>query len=205
MAFFDDIKDPEESVANEKEQPLFEGNSDVLNENEGTESVDDSEDFVENEKYYNRLCEDFEKLSGIPSTYFNTEVYRKRGFIKDGELVTNAEEVLGVHGSPLPTYTDGVSMSICSEECLIAILSKQVDIEKTLLYVLSSSLYYNEKSHTKIGTQLPIYVFRPFDNKTSCDVNLPKNLNEFLGEYTFINTCRGWKLLNFHRAIAIPV
>lgn len=166
--FWDDLEDPEESVANEKEQRLF------------------------------------EKSIGISYTCFKPEVYRVRGFIKDGELVTNAEDVLGVYGSPLPISTDGVSISVCGVECLIAILSKQVDIEETLLDVLSSS-EYKENSYTEIGTQLPIYVFRPFDNKTSCDVNLPKDLNEFIGEYTFINTCRGWALLNFNRAIAIPV
>ena len=173
-------------------------------DNQGTGFFDKLEDDLSESD--NKVVEKDSKASGEPADYIKPEVYHNRGFIKDGELVDNAEKVIGVHGSPLSTYIDDVSMRICSEDCLVAIVTKEpADIEKTLLSVLASSKHFDQESRTSIGEQLPIYVFRPFDNKKACGVNLPNNLKVFMGEYTFIKTLRGWTLLNFNRAIAVPV
>ena len=183
---------------------FFDELEDDLSENKGSGFLDGlTDDYSDSD---NKVGEMLEKIVGASFDNFQPEVYHNRGFIKDGELVANPEEVLGVHGSHMSTSVDGVSMSICSEDCLVAIFTKETaDIEKALLSVLSSSNIYNEESRTTVGPQVPIYVFRPFDNKSACEVVLPNDLKEFIGKYTFIKTCRCWTLLNFNRAIALPV
>ena len=182
----------------------FDNLEDDLSENKGAGFLDGLTDDDSNSD--NNVGEMLEKMAGVSFDNFQLEVYHNRGFIKDGDLVANAEEVLGVHGNTLRTYVEEVSMSICSEDCLVAIFNKEsADIEKTLLSVLTSSKYFNEESRTEIGEQCPIYVFRLFDNKSACEVSLPKDLKEFMGEYTFIKTFRDWTLLNFNRVIALPV
>ena len=183
---------------------IFDELEDDLSENNGSGYHDSpTSDYSD---YDHKMAEEYEKILGVSCGNFQPEVYHNRGFIKDGEFVSNVEETLGVHGDSLQTYVDWVSMSICSEDCLVTIFTKEpADIEKTLLAVLTSSKYFNEESRTEIGEQCRIYVFCPFDNKTACEVTLPKDLKGFMGEYTFIKTLRGWTLLNFNRVIALPI
>ncbi|MDE6339669.1 MAG: hypothetical protein K2K97_07785 [Muribaculaceae bacterium] len=172
----------------------------------------------ENKSFFDNIEDDIYKdedhtsslrrISEIATKRFTyLKPYSERGYIKDGELVENPQEVLGVSGSPLSTYVDGISCTSCGEDHVIVLLTNvTLDVEKTLLSLLSSSEQYNDvRTNNKIGAIIPVYVFRPFDKKTTCEVDFPDDLNEFMGKYVFVWTLRGWTLLNFSRAIIVPV
>ena len=122
-------------------------------------------------------------------------------------MVKEPEKVLATAGSPHPTSVKGISLIICSDDSLIALITEEVsDLEKTLLSALDSDKLFTDNSITEIGTFKNIFVFKPFEEKKGCEVHfIPKGLKEFVGKYSFVKTTRGWTLLNVNRVIAIPV
>lgn len=172
----------------------------------------------------NKVVETITRMAALDAQRTNfkdsvsVEAYHNRGFIKDGELIANylkegeqrnnitqlvVDNWASEHGSPVESKTGIITMYGEEGNIGLYILTAETtpgveEIEQQLLKAISN---YPENFNDK---RVDIYVFAPFKDAVVGKI-LNNEYYEFRGRFEFIHTMRGWVLLQYHKAILLPV
>lgn len=133
--------------------------------------------------------------------------YAKRGFIKEGELLTfDPGEVFGIRCAGPSRHVDIFDISKSEANIYIAEITDESnyslsvdDTERHLLTVLNETAEFDDKSTV-------VFLLFSHFSEPATESYAPTHRNEcfeFRGRYEFVKAAHGWVLLHFDRVVHI--
>lgn len=127
----------------------------------------------------------------------STEAYHSRGFIKEGELVMSATELLGLGDSSDFKQVDDMNISIFPNEDIYIVGYAAGDEELTRDEIENQVLEF-VKQECRWG-KVSVFAFREFWEENDGATYYPIHENkciEFKGKYDFVKAKNGWVTLS---------
>ncbi|MBD5265461.1 MAG: hypothetical protein HDS44_00640 [Bacteroides sp.] len=192
------------------------------------DELDDDLNVDQQENTFHKMLDELNTAVTKQSNFeksVSVEAYHNRGFIKEGELIANylkkgeqlnniAQLVVDnvVPNQSGQVETTGVdtgygSITMYGKEHNIGVYILRTEttpgaeaVEQQLIELISNYPIQETFNDKKVD----IYVFAPFKDSEICNI-IGDKYYEFRGCFELIHTMRGWVLLQYHKAILLPV